>query len=153
MPPLNPRQFAPTQPVTHYQSGGIGHCEGDETRSVVGMVPTSRMTAFREHLGEQKPNSRGVIEGIKHDIVSGQPIHEPLMLDYDPRQGRAQIGEGNHRLQAAIEAGASHVPVRVTKTKLATNEGAPLQHHGPFPGAEHDPGYVPPTFHPSYVGL
>lgn len=149
---LNGRQFSP-QPVTHYQSGGIGHLPADDSRSVVGMVPTSSLLPYREHAGEQKPTSRSVIDNIKSDIHAGQQIHEPLMLDYDPQRGRAQIGEGNHRLQAAVESGVAHVPVRVTKARLGADQGAPARHAGPFPGAEHDPKYVPPTFHPSYLEL
>jgi len=41
----------------------------------------------------------------------------PIILNYGRKDGRAFVAEGNHRLQAAIDAGFTHVPVRVNRVQ------------------------------------
>lgn len=135
--------------VNARRSGGIGHVEGDETRSVVGFLPTHVVARFREHdagddwNGEHSHRRVAQIEG---DIRSGVGIKEPLQIDYDERAGWGKLGEGNHRLRAAERAGAPVVPVTIVgRANLARTQqrgvGAPLEHHTTF--ADHDPSYIP----------
>lgn len=150
------RQWHPD--VTHYQSGGIGHRQGDETKSVVGFLPTETVAKFREHDGHwgTRPGegtydwSRDKIDRIKGDIQAGKGIHEPLVIDYNHREGWAYLGEGNHRLRAAEEAGAPVVPVRVygrSHVTPAKGVGSPLRNKRQF---DIDPSYSPPDIHPDH---
>lgn len=155
------RQFTPDVPATvqPYRSGGIGHVPGDESRSVVGMVPTEQLARFREHGGDWRGESSDRrVDEIRRDIRSGVGIKEPLMLLHDQDQQWAYLGEGNHRLRAAELEGQSHVPVRVVGRGGSTvarrrQEGvgapAPLP-EGTF---KDDDGhnYEPPTWHPSHL--
>lgn len=152
---LNPRQFE------GYRSGGIGHLPGDESRSVVGMVPVRALEKYREHDGNQNPHipgrDRSIIDGIRNDIRSGVGIHTPLMMEYDHHNSWGSIGEGSHRLAAAREEGLTHVPVRVygrsrDLPERARNRqgpggtgGAPLRLSTDF-----GDGYVPPDIHPHH---
>ena len=151
--------------VQSYRSGGIGHLEGDESRSVVGFLPTRAVAQYRHHDGEwtghqaEHPRDRAIIDSIRHDLRSGHGLEEPLELDYHHRAGWAALGEGNHRLRAAEEEGVPVVPVRVVgRSGFAARAkekgiGAPAHLQGPLPGAEHDPDYEPPTFHPSHLDV
>jgi hypothetical protein len=151
---LSKKQFGVSVPeyVQKYISGGMGHLEGDESRSIVGMVPTSVMKRFREFdrtntsesTGER---SAGVIEGIKNDIANGGGIHEPIVLDYNHETGMGHISEGNHRLAAAMAANVSHVPVRVYRGNRTGKNEAPLTLTNDF-GDKH--GYVPSQMHPHH---
>lgn len=124
--------------------------EGDDTRSIVGMVPTSVMKRFME-FDRTNPNestgdrSTEVIEGIKRDIQGGGGIHEPIILDYNHETGMGHISEGNHRLAAALATGVTHVPVRVYRGRRTGNREAPLTLTTDF-GDRH--GYIPSGMHP-----
>jgi hypothetical protein len=151
--------------VEDRRSGGIGHLEGDESRSIVGMVPTHKLLPYREHDGRQNPHmperDREIIDGIRADIRSGKGIHTPLMMEHDPDQHWGSLGEGNHRLAAAVEEGVPHVPVRVVSRARDLSEraqrrarqsiggtgGAPLHMTTNFSEDEEYP-YVPPEVHP-----
>lgn len=143
--------------VNPRRSGGIGHVEGDETRSVVGFLPTHVVARFREHHAGDDWNgerSHRRVAEIADDIRSGVGIKEPLQIDYDEREGWAKLGEGNHRLRAAEHAGAPVLPVTIVgRVNLQRSKqrgvGAPLRHSGQF--AEHDPAYVPPAIHPAHL--
>lgn len=153
---LNPEQFHPN--VVEYRSGGMGHREGDETRSTVGFVPTRALEPYKEHAGIQNPNipgrDRRIIDSIREDLRSGVGIKEPIQLDYDHKNQWATIGEGNHRLAAAREEGISHVPVRVygRAHKGGAKEnllGASLQLDTKWTGGMGE-DYVPPAIHPEH---
>lgn len=137
--------------VDHYQSGGIGHREGDESRSVVGFMPTSLVRRYREHGGDWNPDSRAKVDAIKEDLRSGRGITSPLTIDYDHKEGWGYLGEGNHRLQAAHEAGLQTVPVRIYgrshngAQKRSEGIGARMAPVEPFVD---DPSYSPPDIHP-----
>jgi hypothetical protein len=152
---LNPDQFHPH--VQQYISGGIGHLDDDPTRSVVGMVPVERLLPYREHGGIQNPHAlgrdQGVIDAIARDLRRGLGLREPLVMDYDSRARWGFLGEGNHRLAAARQAGVPYVPVRVYGRSYGGGErkekgvGAPLE-HDPAAGGYAGPGYVAPAIHP-----
>lgn len=150
---LNPRQFHPN--VEHYRDGGIGGV--GEDRSVVGFVPTEHLHAIREYDragADGNPESRRVIDSIRQDIRAGKGITNPLMVEYDHKSNWAYLGEGNHRLQAAIEEGVPVVPARVVRSPYGPSRrrevgvGGHIQ-HSPIPGAPED--YFPSDVHPKYL--
>ena len=147
--------------VGEYRSGGIGHLPDDASRSVVGLVPTARLVAFREHDGMQNPHvpghDRAVIDGIVADLRAGVGLREPLMMSYDHELGLGSLGEGNHRLAAALEAGTVLLPVRVhARAGLARRAElglcAPLRLLTVWTDGCGLP-YVPPAVHPAHFGL
>jgi len=79
--------------------------------------------------------------------VARNGIRNPLILQYNPRNHRALLGEGNHRLVWAQQAGHHVVPVRGTRQRgIDENEGARL------PEVRYDPSkHFPGDFAPSYV--
>ena len=141
--------------VSEYRSGGIGHIEGDESRGVVGMVPVHVLRRFMEFDRTAPEESQGehstsAISGMVSDIQSGKGITEPLMVEYDDKAKWGWLGEGNHRLAAAIQAGLTHVPVRVYGRSSAFDRpergvGAPLHLSTDFGNS-----YVPPSVHPHH---
>jgi hypothetical protein len=62
-------------------------------------------------------NSRTTINNIAADLrgKGAEGFHEPAYLLYNHEQKWGYLGEGHHRLEAAVQAGVSHVPVRVLK--------------------------------------
>lgn len=153
------RQFTPDVPatVTPYRSGGIGHRPGDESRSVVGMVPTEQLARYREHGGDWNGEaSDRRVDEIRRDIRAGVGIKEPLILLHSQQHQWAYLGEGNHRLAAAELEGVSHVPVRVLgredyavgrRRQQGVGAPAPLR---PFKGDDGS-DYEAPTFHPAHL--
>ena len=59
--------------------------------------------------------------------ISDNGIKNPLIITYGIKDKRAYLAEGNHRLQAAIDAGFTHVPARVNRTWEAADEGVPVR--------------------------
>jgi hypothetical protein len=115
---LNQKQF--TVPIPSYvqqrKAGGKGHLEGDKSESATGMVRTERLIPLMEHrrLGaDAQPSSPKVIAGIRGDIQKGGGINNPIMVAYDHANKWGVVGEGHHRLEAAMAEGVSHVPVTV----------------------------------------
>ena len=151
-------QFEEHPNLKHYQSGGIGHRPEDPTRSVVGLVPTHVLAQYRDHEGDVNPDSREVVEGIRRDLRSGKGLENPVMLEYDHKEGWAALGEGNHRLRAHELEGRSHVPTRVVRSRMDTRKemgmGAPASHN-PIPGIREidRDTYLPSDIHPSYLNL
>jgi hypothetical protein len=143
--------------VDQYRSGGLGHIEGDESRSVVGFMPTKTVAKYRDHNGDQHHNSRKVIDGIREDIRNDKGITNPLVVHYDHKNRWGFLGEGNHRLKAAEEEGLKTVPVRVVRgaggrdfghAKSTGRVGAPMEMQSKFGDNPHDPDYVPTDIHP-----
>jgi len=118
MSTLNQRQFNMPVPenVQIRKAGGKGHLEGDKSESATGMVRTERLIPLMEHrrLGaDAQPSSAKTIAGIRGDIKSGKGINNPIMVAYDHTNKWGVVGEGHHRLEAAMAEGVSHVPVTV----------------------------------------
>lgn len=142
-------QFHPH--VEQYKSGGVGHLPGDESRSVVGFVPTSALEPLKEHDGIQNPNvpghDRAIIDGIRADIRAGVGIKEPIQVFHDPKAHRGRIGEGNHRLAALREEGVPVAPVRVhSRSWVPEDQGGPLKMATDF--GHNGYSYTPPDVHP-----
>jgi hypothetical protein len=155
-----------------YLDGGSGGLPG--TRSTVGFVKTS---ALRDMPGNV-PGNRKAIESYRESLRSGkgfaieefrgEPYNDPIMVVYDNETGLAYVGEGNHRLQAAIAEGVEYVPVRVVRGRKSEmvedvergrfpqqikNNKKPrfVETSGSLAGKPVGEGYVPPEMHPSYV--
>lgn len=147
-------QFHPH--VQQYRSGGIGHLDGDDSRSTVAFVPTHALEPYREHDGNQQPghptHDRKVIDGIRADIRAGRGITEPIQLFHDPKLNWGTVGEGNHRLAAAREEGIPVVPVRAHSRAARGGAkengiGAPLELSTKWKGGVGE-DYFPPDVHP-----
>lgn len=155
------RQFTVPVPdtVAQRRSGGKGHVEGDESHSVVGMVPVHALKPLMEfdRAGHQADShSAQSISNIVSDIKSGKGITNPLMVAYDHKNKWGVIGEGNHRLAAAIQAGVSHVPVTVYRDSgLGTRKRERVGNHLAMitdfgRGTPQTEDYVPTNIHPSH---
>ena len=93
----------------------------------VGWVKTEALLPYREYDrrgAEAHEDSHERIDAIKDDIKPGGPgWTDPISLSYHHDSHRALVDEGNHRLQAALEAGVSHVPVTVNRTSSTDRRG------------------------------
>lgn len=93
----------------------------------VGWVKTEALLPYREYDrrgAEAHEDSHERIDAIKDDIKPGGPgWTDPISLSYHHDSHRALVDEGNHRLQAALEAGVSHVPVTVNRTSSTGRRG------------------------------
>jgi len=127
------------------------------------MVPTEHLKTLRENDRAGRDalqDSRETINGIRADIRSGKGITEPVQIEYSNKSNWAYLGEGHHRLQAAIEEGVSHVPARVIRSdyaprsRMEEGKGGHIERHDPIPGvSERDAkdGYIPSDLHPQYI--
>ena len=157
--------------LQEYRDGGSGGIVG--TRSVVGFVRTSSLKNMSGNVAGNKEaidfyrKSLREGKGFSKDF-RGETYNEPIMVVYDNETGLAYIGEGNHRLQAALAEGVEYVPVRVVKgnksemvtdaevgkfPKQIKNNKQPQfpETRGPNAGKVRDENYVPPEMHPKYV--
>ena len=115
---LNQKQFHVPVPdyVQQRKAGGKGHLEGDPTESATGMVRTERLIPLMEHRRlkqDAQPHSHQRVAEIRSDIRSGKGINNPIMVAYDHANKWGVVGEGHHRLEAAMAEAVSHVPVTV----------------------------------------
>lgn len=81
------------------------------------------------------------VSSIEEDFKNGEGLYEPVMVFYDPETGFAFVAEGNHRVQAAINAGEEFIP-----TFVVTGEVSPKKKKDFTPGKiEKTPGnrYTP----------
>lgn len=78
-------------------------------------VPIAVAQRFRDHFGDQHHGSQQVVDGIAEQLKAGRGMTDPLMLLHHNERGVAHLGEGNHRLRAAEQAGWTHVPMRVVR--------------------------------------
>ena len=76
-----------------------------------GWVKTEHMLPYAAHSGYSGKQSQDTIKHLKDDFES-TGFQSPIELHYHPETHSARI-EGNHRLEAARQAGATHVPVMV----------------------------------------
>ena len=155
-----------------YLDGGSGGLEG--TRSTVGFVKTSAL----QGMNGNTPGNREMVEKYKASLTEGKgfairefegkPFNDPIMVIYDNETGMAFVGEGNHRLQAAIELNLPYVPVRVVQGRASEmvadekkgkspqqikngKEPKFIETTGNLAGKPVSEGYIPPEFHPKYV--
>ena len=142
--------------VRNYTDGGTGGLPG--TRSVVGFVDTKYVSKMP---GNKVDTER--VNFFRKELRSGKGFDEPIMVVYNNDSGLAYVGEGNHRLQAALLENIPYVPIRVvrgTESEMIsfTKEGrSPKQIKNnktlPFTtgGAKGPVEYMPTDVHPSFV--
>jgi hypothetical protein len=101
-------------------------------------VPVSVLQAM------QGNDLRNDITDLTEDIRQ-RGIQEPGIIEYHTKSRTARLGEGNHRLHAAINAGLTHMPVRAIRYNME-GRGVPVR------GYEPDrTGYVPGELKPSEI--
>lgn len=121
------------------------------------LVPVQTLLNYREYdrttPKQAYPDSESNIESIANDLRTGGPqaLKEVLHISYDHDNKWAYLGEGNHRLAAAIRAGVTHLPVMVhRKSDLShlkeQGVGAPLHLDNRL--VEKGRGYFPSVIHP-----
>lgn len=115
-----------------------------ERPDVVEMVPVSSLSRFATQEIDKSKVAKLVADIRKNGL------RQPLVIIYGEKGGNAYLGEGNHRLAAAIEAGLDEVPVRVSVS------GKIADWHNPVPvtRVEGDKrGQIPSDLAPSRLGL
>lgn len=110
--------------------------------SNVEMVPTHEINKY----ATQETSPEHAEEVAKHVVHQGM---DPLILNYDHRENKANLGEGNHRLRVANRLGMSHVPVRVQRGYLNGPGTTPPHAHPAIDKGEH----VPAEIKPSDIGI
>jgi hypothetical protein len=110
------------------------------------------------------------VERLTHELRNGRGLREVLHLGYSPDHNWASLGEGNHRMHAAIAAGLSHVPVVGYRSSYMTpqdrgarahpqpsigelwNNGKPEMHEGiRYPKSIAEGGYFKGDFNPKHI--
>lgn len=79
-------------------------------KSTVGLV---RPEALKRIQGNDAADLSS-LESKKSDLESGEGIYEPIQVAYNPITRQAVVADGNHRVEAAIQAGEEYVPAIVT---------------------------------------
>ncbi len=90
-----------SQHITRVQRGHLPTSAVADMHGVKGEVP-----------GEHRNKQGGQWESFKSDIAENG-IRDPLFITVDHSQ-EPRLSEGNHRRDAAVEVGHSHVPVHIT---------------------------------------
>jgi hypothetical protein len=166
-PPFEKAPFFPN--LQDYKDGGSGGLP--KTRSTVGFVKTSAL----EGMNGNTPGNLEAVASYRKSLrdgkgfaireYNGKPYNDPIMVVYDDETGLAFVGEGNHRLKAAIDEGIPYVPVRVVKGYKS--EMVVDVQKGRYPkqiknnkktkfvdstsGKPVGEGYIPPEMHPSFI--
>lgn len=153
MTDADPAQAHPRlQPRTDGGKGGLG-----PDRTVIGWVPTHVLGQMPGNLADYEPR----INEYQAALATGQGFEYPIMIEYNYRTRYARVGEGNHRVAAALRAQVSHLPARCIRSLFRNDAtiadgGRPMlvtTQIRPWPWTdEHDHSlYVPPEFHPIYL--
>jgi len=147
----DPRSLHPN--LNDYRDGGMGGV--GENHSVVGYVPTHTLVGMHGNATDHEG-----IERHKQALLSGKGFTDPVMVEFDHRNKRIVLGEGNHRVEAARELGISHVPTRVARSRISDDDmeymhrkgGSPVDiDPGPSPFANKHEDYWPSDIHPSHL--
>jgi hypothetical protein len=141
--------------IREYKDGGRGGLP--ETRSVVGFVDSKYLEKMPGN-----PVDAELVNSYREIYRSGK-LEEPLMVIYDNETGFAYLGEGNHRLQAALAENVPYLPVRIVRgsakemenriaknqpvLQVKNNKTLPFTTGGPKGPVE----YMPTDVHPSFV--
>lgn len=137
-------------PNMHDYPSGIGNVGG--TESTVGYVPTKILAGmpgnWTDRYGIDKWTSR---------LQSGEGFEDPIMVEFNPSERIARVGEGNHRVEAARRLGITHLPTRVVRSNIdaeytAKNGGEVGRVETTSPWRDGRGGeYWPPMMHPKYL--
>jgi hypothetical protein len=141
--------------IREYKDGGRGGLP--ETRSVVGFVDSKYLSQMPGN-----PVDAKLVNSYREIYRSGK-LEEPLIVIYDNETGFAYLGEGNHRLQAALAENVPYLPVRIVRgsakemenriaknrpvLQVKNNKTLPFTTGGPKGPVE----YMPTDVHPSFV--
>lgn len=116
------------------------------------LVPISELKKFQEF--DRRPGSEHGDNPERWqtlgDHIEQNGILSPTWLNFNPRSGRAYLGEGNHRLDLAAERGYTHVPVVMYQHHHDSQyvPGVPVN----IPAADKH-GYLPQYMKPSDFGI
>jgi hypothetical protein len=109
---LNPKQFSMT---TSWEEPGTPGNRTHITREDTGWLPIESVAKMQGVMGEvpgEHRNKQGEHwESFKGDIAE-RGIEHPLFITVDPGED-PKMSEGNHRRDAAVELGHTHVPATV----------------------------------------
>jgi hypothetical protein len=109
--------------------GGLGFA-----KSTVGYVSTRLLSQMKGN----EPSDLASVERKLENLLDGDGFDEPIIVAYNAKTKEAYVADGNHRVQASLEAGRSHVPARVvivdgptlqkgaTPIKLERDGGLPM---------------------------
>lgn len=104
-----------------------------------------------DRLGFQPLRPDVDIDALAADIAENG-FNDPLIVHYNPKTGRAWLGDGNHRLEAAKRIGYNRMPVKVVRSSGKGEYGdAAVKEAENF--TRKADGYVPGEFNPSMIGL
>ena len=92
------------QDYTSEEGGGLG-----SYKSTVGFVSARLLSSIRGNNPSDEDSVARKVESLRNNDGFAQPVS----VVYNPRTGEAYVADGNHRVQASLEAGVSHVPTRV----------------------------------------
>lgn len=129
----DPRELHPN--INHYRDGGMGG-EGDD-KSVVGYMSVQRLSQMHGNETDHEG-----IQRHKDALLSGRGFTDPVMVEFDPKNKRAVLGEGNHRTAAARQLGISHIPTRVIRSRISDGDVEYMSRKGGSP-VSLDPGESP----------
>ena len=72
-------------------------------------------------------------------------VREPLILTVGQRDRKVKLGEGNHRVEAAIRLDATHLPVRVLRMQFIAEGGVVFDRMARVPVDSYFPADAPPS--------
>lgn len=134
------------------------HLFGGAYKDHIGWVNLDQLKAHREW-DRSSPHSWDNQQGHgyspqewdeQQESVRNEGIKNPLILHYNKRDHRAVIGEGNHRLVWAENAGHKSVPVRVVRDTSGSRMGPQHSVQGPRQPWPKDE-WFPADLHPRQV--
>lgn len=100
---------------THDYDGEDGNSQ-HITRTEYGHIPTSAIKDLPGARGEVPGEHRNRLgdrwDSFKKDVGTNG-VKEPIFITVDHGDPTPKISEGNHRRDAAVETGQSHVPVQI----------------------------------------
>lgn len=122
------------------------------------MVSISTLLPLREIDRESHPrfaHDFGYLDELTEKIrTEGFDARQPVILDYDPFNHTAMLGDGNHRLAVAQRLGMTHVPTRMQIQQTPPrwkSKGRKLPGTSSlFPDEN---GYIPASLPPSWAGF
>jgi hypothetical protein len=120
----------------------------------VEVVPTEVLFRIRELDRTATPYGRSNIVKLA-EILAREGFRRPVGISYYQYDRKIVLGEGNHRIVAALRLGFRGVPVKVWRKEMASSEGGPWDYPlapAPDPMEEQD-GHVPAELRPSDLGI
>ena len=124
----------------------------------VALVPVAQLAKYTEFDRTVQPSwskeySDETIDSIADDLRKGgvTALRDTPIMTYSHKSRWGYVHEGNHRVAAAIRAGITHIPVRVTRTTSDLEHyrregiGAPMHLDN---RVVEESGYIPAYLHP-----